>query len=216
MNSCPPANRLPQSPHSYWNRLRDLYAAMDLAYATTAGSVGFQCTGCRDNCCMSRFYHHTYLECLYMLEGVARLSAPRQASVQRAALRSEGRGHRLESEGREVWSMCPLNAEGRCLIYAHRPMICRLHGIPHLHRPPGRPVIVGPGCEEFDRRCAVQDISPLDRTPFYVELARLEGGFRRDMGLDRKIRLTVAGLLLSEEVTALARKWNRCPAEPQP
>lgn len=28
---------------------------------------------------------------------------------------------------------CPLlNADGQCLIYAHRPMICRLHGIPNI------------------------------------------------------------------------------------
>ena len=29
--------------------------------------------------------------------------------------------------------LCPLlSQEGKCLIYASRPMICRLHGLPHI------------------------------------------------------------------------------------
>jgi Fe-S-cluster containining protein len=197
------SGRLSQRLSGFMKRLRELYAAMDAAYDEAAGSAGFECTGCRDNCCLTRFYHHTYIECLYLLEGVAQLPPSSLRAVRTAARRLERRGLRMESEGCEVRLMCPLNGEGRCRVYAHRPMICRLHGIPHILRPPGRSPVAGPGCEAFDRQCAGRDVKPLDRTPHYVELARLERDLRRELETRRKIRLTVAGVLLCEELEVL-------------
>jgi hypothetical protein len=90
--------------------------------------------------------------------------------------------------------MCPLNLEGRCIVYAHRPMICRMHGIPHeLQRPDGRR-IRGPGCEAF--ACSRHDPDDfLDRTPFYRDMAALEGELRRTIRFRAKIRMTVAQMV---------------------
>jgi hypothetical protein len=96
--------------------------------------------------------------------------------------------------------MCPLNQAGRCTLYAHRPMICRLHGIPHELHPPGRPPQQGPGCEEFLRCCGRTAGRALDRTPLYAELARLESEFRRKMALSYRVKMTVAEMLLEDGV----------------
>ncbi len=42
---------------------------MDLKYKEAADYYGFDCTGCEDNCCFTRFFHHTLLEYLYIMEG---------------------------------------------------------------------------------------------------------------------------------------------------
>ena len=52
------------------NALIEIYAAMDHAYSVIADQLGFVCSGCEENCCRSRFYHYTYLEYFYLLEGV--------------------------------------------------------------------------------------------------------------------------------------------------
>ena len=36
-----------------------LFEQMDRAYDAAARNSGFVCNGCRDNCCLTRFYHHT-------------------------------------------------------------------------------------------------------------------------------------------------------------
>jgi len=96
--------------------------------------------------------------------------------------------------------MCPLNAEGRCQVYTHRPMICRLHGIPHEMQLPGSPRQQSPGCEEFHRRCDRSTGLLLDRTPLYHKLAKLEFECRQALGLQRKIRMTIAEMLLDDGV----------------
>jgi Fe-S-cluster containining protein len=166
-------------------RLRRLFGAMDEAYARAAEAYGFVCAGCEDSCCRTRFYHHTLLEYLNLRDGFQRLAAPLQAEVlARAADRT----------------LCPLNREGRCRLYAHRPMICRLHGIPHELHPPGRSPQHSPGCEEFHRRCGRAYAHPFDRTPLYAELARLEAEFQNHLGERRKIRMTIADMLLEDRV----------------
>ena len=58
-------------------RLKTLYADMDAAYQAAADHYGFHCDGCLDNCCLTRFYHHTHLEYLILRQGF--LSLPREA-----------------------------------------------------------------------------------------------------------------------------------------
>jgi Fe-S-cluster containining protein len=95
--------------------------------------------------------------------------------------------------------MCPLNLAGRCRLYEFRPMICRLHGVAHELHPPGRPVVIGPGCAEYERcRGSARAGERFDRTPFYTRLAALESEFRTTEGLQRRIKLTVAEMLLAE------------------
>jgi len=92
--------------------------------------------------------------------------------------------------------MCPLNVDTRCMLYAYRPMICRLHGIPHELKKPGQPGIMGPGCDTFDRRCGHKPYIPFDRTPVYRDMAKLEQAVRQATRFRDKIRMTVSEMIL--------------------
>ena len=76
-------------------------------------------------------------------------------------------------------------------------MICRMHGIPHELQKPGQNVIQGPGCSTFDERCADKGYFKFDRTPIYVALANLENEFKQTVGIEGKIKMTVAEMILS-------------------
>ena len=93
---------------------------------------------------------------------------------------------------------CPLNDDGLCTLYHFRPMICRLHGIPHELQKPGQSPVYGPGCETFDRRCGHKGYLKFDRTPFYRQVAMLEQEVKRAMGFDGKIRMSVAEMILKK------------------
>lgn len=169
-------------------RLSHIYAEMDRAYRQTADLNGFECHGCDDNCCRSLFYHYTLIECLYLVKGVLGLPLDRQRDIMHQAV--------LLIDGNQR-KMCPLNADGKCLVYAFRPMICRLHGLPHEIAPAGRPAIQHPGCEMFDRLCSSQPRHLLDRTPHYLALARLEQDARRQFNYSQRIKMTIAQILMT-------------------
>jgi Fe-S-cluster containining protein len=133
------------------SRLEILFDEMDRAYAQVSDRYGFQCNGCSDNCCLTRFYHHTLLEYLYLVEGIRSLEPDRRRSIRKAALAANTRMYEADQRGETLHIMCPLNRDGQCVAYPYRPMICRLHGIPHeLHRPGGK-IIKNPGCDSFFR-----------------------------------------------------------------
>jgi Fe-S-cluster containining protein len=96
--------------------------------------------------------------------------------------------------------MCPLNRDGQCVAYPYRPMICRLHGIPHeLHRPGGK-IIKNPGCDSFFDQCrdrGTTEYIRFDRTPFYQQMAMLEKELRQETGYAEKIKLTIAQMLVT-------------------
>jgi hypothetical protein len=92
--------------------------------------------------------------------------------------------------------MCPLNDSGRCELYEYRPMICRLHGIPHVLRRPDGSKTAGPGCDTFERECGSRSDAVLERTPHYRALAALEQEFRRVMGVVKGPKLTVAEMIV--------------------
>jgi Fe-S-cluster containining protein len=190
----------PRLPASLLERLRRVLDDIDAAYERAAAAYGFVCSGCENSCCRTRFHHHTLLEFLYLREGFSELPADRQERIRANAAAVVAQHAQAAVSGAEVRPMCPLNAEGRCVLYAHRPMICRLHGIPHELRPPGRPAQQSPGCEEFHRRCGRPARHLLDRTPLYTERARLEAECRESLGLRRKIRMTIAEVLLDDGV----------------
>jgi len=99
--------------------------------------------------------------------------------------------------------MCPLNDAGLCVLYDYRPMICRLHGIPHELSPPGQAKTFGAGCDAFEAQCGHIAYRPFDRTPFYTGLAGLERRFREQTGAAGKFKMTVAGMLISTRECAL-------------
>ena len=184
------------------DRLDTLYKAMDRKYQEAADHYGFQCNGCDDNCCYTRFYHYTLLEYLYIRKGYHLLERERQTQITRSALDVCRKTEVADKKGRAVRLMCPVNVAGLCVLYAYRPMICRLHGIPHELQTPGRPVSYGPGCGAFDEQCSGRPYFKFDRTPFYSEMAGLESEFKQTIGLTGKVKLTIAEMIISIEQSA--------------
>jgi Fe-S-cluster containining protein len=178
-----------------------LLARMDAAYDRAAEKAGFVCNGCEDNCCRTRFYHHTLMELLYLQSALAALPSHEHRRIRERALDAARRMEALERDGRPVRVMCPLNEQGRCILYAHRPMICRLHGIPNAMRRPDGRLLTGPGCDDYYIQCGQAGGDPLDRTPLYTAMADLERRLRSRLGFSGKIKLTVARMLLKDDVT---------------
>jgi Fe-S-cluster containining protein len=172
---------------SFSKRMGDLFSRMDQAYQTAAEYYGFVCNGCSDNCCFTRFHHHTFIEYLMIYAGYQKLDPLLQEEIRRKA---------------EIFTakaisplMCPLNIDGRCILYPYRPMICRLHGIPHELHTPGRPPYHGAGCDFFSRSCGHRKIARFDRTPFYFEMAKIEKEFKIILELHGKMKMTVADMI---------------------
>jgi len=188
-------NTPPEILKPHLENLADLFNRMETAYAAVADAYGFACSGCEDNCCLTRFYHHTLVEYLYLYQGYSKLPGDERTRLQQAADRVNREMTRADDRGEPARSMCPLNLEGRCTLYGYRPMICRLHGIPNEMRRPGGSPVRGPGCGDFDRQCGHHPYIPFDRTPLYVEMARCEQALREQVDYREKIRLTVAQMV---------------------
>lgn len=180
----------------WFDRLATVFAAMDAGYEMSAGTYGFICKGCEDNCCRTRFYHHTVLEYMSIYRGFLRLGHERKAVEVRAA--EYCRQHdEADTVGTKVKPWCPLNANGRCLVYEERPMICRLHGLPHTLCQPGGKIVHGPGCDYFQHHHTPGHFTPLDRTPFYKAMAGLEKEFRIALDVNVRIKQTIAEMIIS-------------------
>lgn len=177
------------------SRLEALYTEIDRAYENVASRYGFSCTGCAENCCLTRFHHHTLVEFFYLRQGFGQMAdGRRQEAVARAeAVLAEYEA--ADKAGRRSRIMCPLNVEQRCLLYRRRPMICRMHGISHVLCAAGRPPAFGPGCEQFTASCGHRSDAVFDRTPFYRAMASLETEMRKTAGFAGKIKLTVADMI---------------------
>ncbi len=183
-------------------RLADLYSRMQEAYATAAQAIGLSCQACADNCCVSFFQHHTHVEWAYLWQGLSALPEDRRAAYLQRAEDYLRQARFLLAQGLRPRLMCPVNDNGLCGIYAHRLMICRLHGVPNvLRRPDGREIAF-PGCEPCQGLtqglAKGQEAAPvLDRTPFYTELAALEMELlgARPRALSR-VDLTLAEMLV--------------------
>ena len=175
-----------------------LYAAMEEAYDRTAKAIHLTCTDCPDNCCDSYFLHHTYTEWAYLWEGLNLLAGERLETIL-----AKAREYVLQSEtslarGERPMLMCPLNEAGRCTVYAHRMMICRLHGVGSTFTRPDGQTMQFPGCF----RC--QEITmdktgtaPMDRTDFFQQFVELELEL---LGQNRvpgpKVKLTLAQMIV--------------------
>jgi len=180
--------------------LHTLYTEMDDRYTAAAESHGFECRGCDDNCCRTRFYHHTLIEFAGLFSGYLELSEDQQRRITESA---QAYCRKLETAGGQdrppLRHLCPLNEDTLCLLYQQRPMICRLHGLPHVMRHPGRGLITGTGCHIFEETCRPGNGHPLDRTPLYRAMAHLEKSLRQTTGIDIPVRLTVAQMIVCFE-----------------
>ena len=181
----------------FLERLGEIFAAMDEEYARAINHYEFQCDGCTDNCCLTRFHHHTYLEYCYLARGFESLNPTQKDGVMEKAREILRQTAAADEKGMPLRLMCPLNSDSLCTLYPYRPMICRMHGIPHELHKPGYEVIHVPGCHTFDERCADKSYYRYDRTPFYMKMAGLEKEFKQALGADGKIKMTVAEMIVS-------------------
>lgn len=172
------------------DRLKEIYAAMDRAYQDLADFYEFDCSGCRQNCCHTYFFHYTHAEYFYLLKGVGTLNGRLRDEAVRRARRM------CEPDARSEY-LCPLNLDGRCILYPYRTMICRLHGLPYEWRWPDGRVEVGPGCDRFEHQRAErsQPYRRLDRTTSYTDLAHLEARIRRILSAPPPFRKTIAEMI---------------------
>jgi len=181
----------------YLPRIKDLFSSMDSAYAKAAEYYGFRCVGCSESCCEERFYHYTLAEHLYLIEGMGSLDADTAGEILARAEDAKKiyRLHDLRGGSGRV--MCPLNFSGLCRLYEHRPMTCRLHGIPHRMHKPGGPYQTGPGCHKFDNEIASRNLfePEFDRTEYYSGMAAVEIELRRLVSFTGSYRKTVAEMV---------------------
>jgi len=170
---------------------------MDQKYQEAADYYDFNCKGCEDNCCLTRFYHYTLIEYLYIKEGFHGLEDKKQVEVKQRSLTVCRKTDAADKKGQPVQQMCPVNFGSLCVLYSHRPMICRLHGIPHeLHRP-GQGILNSSGCGTFALKCHKRTHFKFDRTPFYMQMAALEREMKQAVGMTQKIKMTVAQMIVT-------------------
>lgn len=183
----------PDKYEPYLDRLSAIFRKMDERYEKTAATYGFVCSGCKNSCCRTRFYHHTLIEYFYLMRGLKSLNSTDRTMIHSRALdvNSQWKTHSAPAPV----TMCPLNEAERCRLYTHRPMICRLHGLPHELNHPIKGRAIGPGCHEFVIQCGKRTYTPFDRTPLYRELAELEKKFQQETRLNFKIKMTIAEML---------------------
>lgn len=187
-----------------------LLAQVDSWYSTCQAAFpeDIRCgQGCSD-CCRGLF-DITLLDAVFIKTGFDRL--PEDAR-RRAALKAERRlaglkgiwpelsppyllNHRPEEEWEELMpdddeTPCVLlGDDGRCLVYAHRPMTCRLHGLP----------LVDPDGEILHDEWCTMNFT--DRSPMELDRLRADftGIFRREVSLFREFE----GVLLNKGIKEL-------------
>ena len=160
-------------------QLHDLFSRMEAEYDRVGETYGFTCAGCEDNCCGTGFRHHTRLELELLREGLNTLDEKTREHLRENSARA------LEAEAAGEKPRCPLLRENRCSLYKYRPMVCRLHGLPHVLRNPARGEIAGEGCLRFQNLFPDGGGARIDRTSFYQEFAVLEQQARREYGDER-------------------------------
>ncbi|MEW5746587.1 MAG: YkgJ family cysteine cluster protein [Nitrospirota bacterium] len=177
-------------------RLGEIFRAIDAIYGAAMRHYRFSCEGCDDNCCVTKFHHHTLIEELYLAEGLALLDEQkRQELLSRAG--DVTKIHRASPE--DVRVMCPLNDGGLCIVYEHRPLICRIHGVPYEMHKQNMSIDYGIGCHRFMAEKVEEGLKyfPLNRTMFYVEIAKVEKEARALLGYTGDYRKTTAEMVLS-------------------
>ncbi len=181
--------------------LEEIYEKLQQEYGQVARSLDFSCDGCSDNCCDSYFLHHTYAEWAYLWVGVSQLSRARQQELIDRAKRYLEQCEQALSEDLSPQVLCPLNENGLCVLYKHRLLVCRTHGVPAaMTRPDGR-TLRFPGCfrcqEIVESRDEQEQVPYVERTQMLRKLAFLENELLQNRRhLVPKVRLTIAEMLV--------------------
>jgi Fe-S-cluster containining protein len=179
------------------DRIKGIFGAMEAQYGSVASHYAFGCEGCEENCCTQRFFHHTYAEFYYLLEGMKRADPELVYRITTKARVVVGAYQKELEMGELLPLMCPVNFEGRCALYEHRPMICRAHGLPHAFRMPDGAEQAGGGCGRFEALHGAGATGPrVDRTLLYTELAMVERDLRVRLGQRGRFRKTTAEMVM--------------------
>lgn len=190
-------------PEPLAGRMEQLYTRMAADYAVVARALQFGCEGCPDNCCDSYFLHHTYAEWAFLWQGLRQLPMETQARVRLRAEQYRQECSLARDRGERPQVMCPLNEDGLCILYNHRLLVCRTHGVPARMRRPDGQVLEFPGCfrcqEIVEEREKKQGLKTprVERTPLLMELVKLEDellGYRRQVF--PKVKLTIAEMIV--------------------
>jgi hypothetical protein len=167
-------------------RYRELCGKVDAFFARVKARHGddMRCRAGCDGCCRGNL-SVTALEAEEIREAVAALAADAR---QRAAARvAGGEGERCAA----------LEADGRCAIYAARPLVCRSHGLPvRMTSERGLPVVSA--CQlNFTARgpAAADPDCILDQTTLSTTLAALARARAGETGGDPAARVALADLL---------------------
>lgn len=180
----------------FLTEVKDLYLRMDNAYSRVANAHGFFCNGCKSNCCETWFFHHTIAEYFFIMEGCKNLGNDELKKARERAKIVIKNAETFHKTTEAFKTMCPLNVDGKCIIYAHRPMICRLHGVGYSFVMPNNLSKQGKGCSAFEQRAAAnKSDAMLDRTPFYRDMAKIEQELRQAVNFTQKTKMTVAQML---------------------
>jgi len=178
----------------YLQRLSEIYKAIAAVYNEARRYYNFTCEGCNDNCCVTKFYHHTFIEEFFLSEGLKGLAEDKKRDI---VSRAEDVVGIHTSSAEDIRSLCPLNEAGLCILYEHRPMICRIHGVPYeLFR--NFKMEYGDGCYRFitEKNNITKDFR-INRTNFYLEIAMLEKEVREKLNFTGKYKKTTAEMVLS-------------------
>jgi Fe-S-cluster containining protein len=179
----------PTKPPTARGRLGELFAKVDAFFDRAAarfpGPTGITCrAGCAD-CC--RRFSVTALEAEVIAEGLA--SLPAEA---RDVLSARAKGGDP--------GVCPaLEGDGRCAIYAFRPVICRTHGLPI--RFASRAARSLPLVDACPRNFHGRDLGSLpsgtvlDQTTLSTVLGALDAAHAEETGCPRGTRREIAALL---------------------
>ncbi len=179
-------------------KIADLYDRMEKAYDIVARQLDFTCDGCPDNCCDSYFQHHTYVEWAYLWQGLAGLDPARRKGIENRAAEYVAACERALARGERPQLMCPLNEEGRCGLYRHRLMICRMHGVPSSLTFPNGQSKKFPGCFRCQEIVGDRQATPaVERAPLFRELVALEQELLgAQQGQLPKVNKTIAEMIL--------------------
>jgi Fe-S-cluster containining protein len=173
-------------------RLAALFAKIDTFFTAAEAREGAAITchaGCSD-CC--RRFTVTGLEAEVIREGLGALPAARRDEL---AIRAAD----------PTTDVCPaLDADGRCAIYAHRPVICRTHGLPirFTEQRAGRSLPMLDACpKNFVGRdlASVSPASVMDQTTLSTILGALDAADAAATGRSRGERVAIVELLATRE-----------------
>lgn len=168
-------------------RYRELTAKVEAFFPRVQSRHGsaMQCKAGCTACCHVRL-SVTALEASVIRDGLATLPEEERARLaQRAKQRTSG--------------VCPaLEADGRCALYAWRPLVCRSHGVPIRHREPDGTAALSACDKNFDGGAGLPEVSPdcvLDQLTLSTMLGALDAAFADAQATKRGERFRLDALL---------------------